>query len=241
MFDTALSYVSDLHIQSPIKLLLRQLDKFAIESRDEFEFVEPYLLRFIHHFPHSIDYVCMIVGARVLRGKQISARDWAHVIESEAARYIRLAHHQEVAWLLWLAIIAGIKLEDSLIDRILGANNAHLSAMVIAASTNGVIQNRIALADQGTADIRTDEWLMLHEAAIAGILKRPVENDELELHRNLIAQNVSFLDFSAVKDKLTGTGSVINGIRFGYEDDDKEPSAEPEKIVPVFQASTQDF
>ncbi len=236
LFDTSLALTSETGLQSPVKLLLRQLDKYNEEAEDQFEFIEPYLLRFIHHFPHAIDYICMIVGARVLRGGPISSDDWRTVLGNEISRFIKLGQHHEIAWLLWLAIVGDVSLEDGLLDAVLGRENAHLSAMIISATRTGDLKNNISLSLPDAADLRSEDWLMLHEATLAGMSKLPLENDELDLHAQLLKNGFSFVDYSLVYGQL-GAGAVIGNIRFGYEDDAELPPDSAGVIVP----SSQDF
>ena len=236
LFDTSLTLTSDTGLQSPVKLLLRQLDKYNDEAEGQFKFIEPYLLRFIHHFPHAIDYICMIVGARVLRGDPIASDDWKIVIGNEIGRFIKLGQHQEVAWLLWLAIVGNLNLDDALLDSVLGRENAHLSAMIISAVRTGDLKNKITLTLPDTADLRSEDWLMLHEATLAGMSKLILENDEMDLHSQLLKSDFSFVDYSLVYGQV-GAGSVIGNIKFGYEDDDELPP----DAAGVFAASSQDF
>lgn len=242
VFDSALGFTSETSTQSPIKLLLRQLDRYNFESRDEFEFIEPYLLRFVHHFPYAIDYVCMIVGARVLRGKDISRESWKNVLEIEIGRYAGLLQHHEICWLLWLSIVAKIPLPNDLIDKVLGIGNAHVDAMLIAALAGGHIKNKLTYTPSSIQDMRSEEWLCIHEAILAGICRANLQNDELDLHKTLLTDHKSFIDFSIATDLLKKEGAVISGIRFGYEDDD-EGALDPlfQNIGSVIPASSQDF
>lgn len=243
IFNASLMFAAEYKYQSPIKLLLRELDKFQIHRQNEFEFAEPYFMRFVHHFSHAIDYVCMIVGARVLVGEPIDKDAWTDVLDREISRYARLRQHHEVAWLLWLAIVAGIKVQLPVVEAIIRTENAHLTSMLVAAFRDGYIGHKPAIELPPKLEMVSDKWLLFHECAVAGLAKPGAfEKDELELHSNLVAKGRSFIDFSVAEQKLKTEKSVIDGVRFGYDlEGETDDLDEERRGRPLFTPSTQDF
>src|SRR6185369_12499586 len=51
--------------QSPVKLAIRRLDKYNFYLNPWFEIIEPTLQRLVHHFPHTIDYISLLLVKRV--------------------------------------------------------------------------------------------------------------------------------------------------------------------------------
>jgi hypothetical protein len=228
--------------QSPIRLMLRLLDKFEIQADEKFSYLESYLLRFVHHYIHAIDYICMVVGARVLRGAAINRDGWREVIERELARYAKLRQHHEVAWLLWLAIVAKLEISKSIVETVIKTENAHLSAMVVVAAKMGYIAP-VSMEFPDGLDMTSDQWLLFHEAKLAGMVGgRSLENDELTLHSDLLKDQCSFIDFSIGEEQLRSGVPAIDGLRFGYDIEDE--LANTEHLGPqrgIFVPSSQDF
>lgn len=244
LFNVALVAVEKSGVQSPIKLLLRQIDRFEVGQGDSFAFIEPYFLRFIHHFSHAIDYICMIVGARALSGEQIDQSAWKEVIDHEIPRYARLGQHHEVAWLFWLSIVGRLKLEVATLEAIMRTENAHLTAMAVTANSEKRMNHKLGRSFQGQLDMTSEDWLLYHQAAVAGLAKsKSLVNDELGLHDDLLVLGESLIDFAIGEEKLK-SGSVIDGVRYGYdldnedfdpdEDDDDNGGA-------IFVPSMQDY
>jgi hypothetical protein len=108
--------------------------------------------------------------------------------------------------------------------------------MIISAVRTGDLKNKISLSLPSAADMRSEDWLTFHEATLAGMSKLNLGNDEMDLHSSLLQSGFSFVDFSLVYTQL-GDGSVIDIIKFGYED----PQLLQKKAIEVFTASSQDF
>jgi hypothetical protein len=238
--DEALRATKRFATQSPLKLLLRSMDKYNVEIVDEFDALEPFLLRFVHHFVHTIDYIAMLVASRVLHGESIKKESWHEVINDGIVRYSRLSHHHEVAWLLWLALTTDIEVTESALQEIIRTENSHLIAMVIGAVDESLIKKIPEIDFDTSLDMRSAGWLHMFEGRLAGITKAPFANDELDLFEGLRNGAISFIDFSAATSRLTESSSAISDIRFGYDDDSDD---EPEGIAKpnVFQASMTDF
>jgi hypothetical protein len=229
--------------QSPIKLLLRLLDKFHIEKRNEFGVIEFYLMRFVSHFAHAIDYICMIVGARALAGEPIDRAQWKEVIEKGITRYARLRQHHEVAWLLWLSIVAGLEIDARVAEAAMRTENAHVCSMIVRAYSTGRMTQKPEVKLPGKLDMTSENWLLFHEATLADWAKPSLfENDELGIHLDLISHDESFINFSIGEDRLRTGASVIDGVRFGYDLDDEITELQSGEAAPrIFVPSTQDF
>jgi hypothetical protein len=239
--DEALRATKRFTTQSPLKLLLRSMDKYNVEIVDEFEVLEPFLLRFVHHFVHTIDYIAMLVASRVLHGESIKKESWHEVINDGIVRYSRLGHHHEVAWLLWLALTADIDVTDLSLQEVIRTENSHLIAMVIGALDESLVKKIPEIDFDSSLDMRSESWLHMFEGRLAGITKAPFANDELDLFESLRKEVISFVDFSAATSKLSESSSAISDIRFGYDDDSDSDEAEGLAKPSVFQGSMTDF
>ena len=102
-FDLSLTQNDD----GILKYAIRQLDRSGHEW-DEWETLEPFLMRSAVHFGHTIDYVVQVLIWRHFTQGDLDVARWSVVINSLIDRHGRLGNDSEVCWLLFAAIVLKI-------------------------------------------------------------------------------------------------------------------------------------
>lgn len=85
--EDTIRYVTEHKNQSPLKLLLRTIDQNKIHEINDFSILENYLLRFVHHFPHALDYVCLLAAKRQSLIGDCNLDSWRSVINTNLKRF----------------------------------------------------------------------------------------------------------------------------------------------------------
>jgi hypothetical protein len=87
-----------------LKYAIRQLDR-SDHQWDEWNTLQPFLMRSAIHFGHTLDYVIRVVVWRKLTKDDLDDERWSELIKSMLDHHGRLGNDSEVCWLLFGAKI----------------------------------------------------------------------------------------------------------------------------------------
>lgn len=247
IFETAFSLADRLKSESPIRFTLRHLDKGTADSpftsmtggpsflSKNWEDTENFLVKCILNYSHSIDYVCMIVIRRLIGGHPISTQKWRDVL-NEAIRYqATLGHDHELAWLLWLNLVANSPISDETASVLMSYQNPICALQALHHQKAGLIKNKSTLLDffrtKVTDESLKDEWwLFAYESARRGwISPGMIQKSQEKFFEGLREEKVSFYLAEATPKAITKyetTNTAIIDKAFHYDDDDDDDEDE---------------
>lgn len=208
---------------SPLKIILRALDKIKLYQFDSWVAGEPYLQRIMFHHPHCIDYIALLVAKRYAITGKIDNDGWKAAIHNLLKQHLALNNHHEIVWLIWLLLSCKIELAQELVNELCGNQNAHIRALLIA----GFVQGRVNKAPPlklgnklGTTD---DQWLTYLVACGTGFSKASFSGDLSTEFEHLARKNVVLIDFKHHMEAVAKKGArAISRSRYGYDNDDDE-------------------
>ncbi len=104
VFDLANQHKDD----GIIKFAIRRLDLVRAWSH-HWEVLEPFMMRCVVNYPHSVDYVARVLAWRTRIGRDINLARWQPLLNEFIGFHARLRNDSEVCWALWLARELGTK------------------------------------------------------------------------------------------------------------------------------------
>ncbi|WP_412546552.1 RNA-directed DNA polymerase [Maricaulis sp. MIT060901] len=217
----AVTSAQELNSDSPIKILLRELDDAEVYSSGDWQFVEENLMRIVQKHPHVIDYACLLVAKRKALGFRIDEEGWTAVAEIVIASSISLNHHHEILWMSWLLIACGIPISTALCEGLSRSPNGHIRALLAQAYVDGIINRKPKL--QLGQKLATDDerWLPNLVAKSQGFSKAPFSGALTSEFDHLAQRNIRLIDFGAHLEKVSGEDvRAISKTRYGYDDDE---------------------
>ena len=209
--------------ESPMKLILRRLDQGKCYQGSIWNSIEHKLQRIIHHFPHCIDYVSLLVAKRFAIGEDLDKGSWGEAIHVILKKHITFNHHHEISWLLWLLFVCHMDIPEKLVSTVEKIQNSHIRALLIAAYADGLCFHRPKVPLQQKIPTTKDDWLhnlvarslRYSNASFGGALK-----DEFEY---LASKNIRLLDFGKHMDLVSKRHVVaISRSKYGYDADDED-------------------
>ena len=112
----ALEYAFELSLSDSddgiLKYAIRQLDR-SDHQWDEWETLQPFLMRSAIHFGHTLDYVIRVLVWRKLTKDDLDQERWSELIKSMLDYHGRLGNDSEVCWLLFGAHILKIDVPEA--------------------------------------------------------------------------------------------------------------------------------
>ncbi|MBK4717612.1 RNA-directed DNA polymerase [Azospirillum sp. YIM DDC1] len=222
MIDKAYELAKSLKTESPIKIAIRRIDKEGFYKSANWAGIEKRLQRIIYHFPHAIDYVCLVVAKRFAIGEEIDRVGWKEAIYNVLGRAVSLNHHHEVLWLLWLLITCSIDIEKDVVERCSKMDNSHVRAILVEAFVVGKISIRppISMSRLETSD---EFWLHNLVARANGFTKSPFHGVLKEEFEHLASRNVKLIDFESHLEEIKKEKvRAISSSRYGYDSDDED-------------------
>lgn len=219
-YDRALTQAKEVRSDSPVKIALRAFDQIKIYDSTLWDTMEPYFQRTMFHHPHCIDYVALIVAKRVARGNSIDTTGWKDAAYDLIQRHLQLNHHQEVVWLVWLLIVGKLELTNQLVASLSNNDNAHISSLVVAAFTDGLIPRKRPI-QLGSELATTDQhWLLNLVAKAKGYSRAPFSGGLSAEFQHLATKEVRLIDFKAhMKTMQAENAKAISRSRYGYDSD----------------------
>lgn len=107
-FDRSLTETDD----GILKYAIRQLDRSS-HQWDEWDTLQPFLMRSAIHFGHTLDYVVRVLVWRKLTKDDLDTKRWGAIINSMLKHHGRLGNDSEVCWLLFAAQILDVDVPDT--------------------------------------------------------------------------------------------------------------------------------
>jgi len=222
LLDKAFDISNNLGSQSPMKLALRRLDKYELYNRPTWTEFEPKLQRILFHFPHCLDYLCLLLAKRVAIGKSIDPAGWKEIIEIILEKSIGAAHHHEIVWLLWVSFVCKIELSEELIENLCRTNNSFVKSILIAANKEGLCDNiSIRLGNNLSSDDET--WLQNIVARSTGYSRARFSGLYAAEFEKLVEKGVKFIDFKKHMRLMADEHKeAISKSKYGYDAEDDE-------------------
>ncbi|WP_395680223.1 RNA-directed DNA polymerase [Inquilinus sp.] len=224
LLDKAFEISKQINSESPLKIALRRLDKERLYYRSEHWIsIEPKLQRILHHFPHSIDYVSLLVVKRLAIGDEIDKDGWKSTIHYVLHKSISLNHHHEIAWLLWMMFVCDISIERDTLQELSKMRNTHILSLLVQA----YIDNRCPYKPDihlGAKLSSVDEnWILNLVARSGGFTKASFSEDLKSEFEYLANKRVVLLDFNQHIDTVKKRETrAISKSRYGYDADDDD-------------------
>jgi hypothetical protein len=208
--------------QSPIKLAIRRADRYRLYRSPYFDKIEALFQRMAHHFPHAVDYICLLVVKRVALGEPIDREGWSDVVNAEIVRYLILGHHHEACWLFWLAVVCKFDISSEIVAKVPKFKNDHLLALMIQAHVEGkCMKPELRFRNKLSSDDRS--WLVNVVARSSEFTKAPFGGCYADECEHVSKRHVRFVDYKTHLTKVASADvRAISNVRFGYEDEEDE-------------------
>lgn len=217
----ALRASRDIGSDSPVKIALRTLDQINAYRLNIWTNIEPYLQRIAFHHPHCIDYICLLVAKRYALEESIDKVGWSDTCQELIFRHMSFNHHHEVSWLIWLMAVTKTKISYQIIEEVSKSNNAHLTALLVAAYQSNLIEFKPPIKLGSRLPSTDKNWLLNIVARSSGYSKASFSGALSEEFEHLADRKVKFLDFESYMKSAKGKRSkAISRTRYGYDGDD---------------------
>ncbi|WP_156399170.1 RNA-directed DNA polymerase [Methylobacterium sp. Leaf466] len=229
--EITISLIKSSGSQSPLKLLLRELDRKNISESDHFDILETYLMRFIYHFSHAIDYICLVMAKRAAIALSFDKNSWETIINFNLKRFASYRYHHECAWLLWLSHQLDIYLSDDVISQIERTENPHLISIIVSLYANNKIKIKrnfeLPSSDTGSQA----SWMVQLELRKYDIIKQKFSGPYGSYLDKISDEKIGIIDLNNDLERLSSSDhSAIESSRWGYEAFDQD------KIRNIFES-----
>lgn len=221
LLDKAVEISGQIGSESPVKLVLRRMDMAKIYRYESWMNVEKKLQRLLHHFPHCIDYICLLVAKRKAISQEVDNEGWAAASELMLRRHLTLNHHHEVSWLAWLMVACDLEMEKELVEELGRLDNSHTRALLIAAFQQGRIRFDPKIKFGNKLHSTDQNWLHSLVAKSTGYTRAAFGGAFNEEFEHLAAKQVRLIDFD--KHMIAASKvetDAISKSKYGYDDED---------------------
>lgn len=206
---------------SPVKILLRALDENKIYNSRNWDFVDKNLQRIVQHYPHAIDYVCLLVAKRVAIGGEIDSRGWLSVSTTLIHRNLALNHEHEVLWMTWLLIVCKLPFSPDIAEALAKSRNGHIRALLAQAFVDGAISRKPKLGIGQALPTTEADWLLSLVARSQGYSKAKFSGLYAQEFEHLASRSINLIDFKDHLDRIRPKDKpAISRRRYGYDDTD---------------------
>jgi hypothetical protein len=221
-----------------LKYTLRFLDR-SIVPLEHWTTIEPFLMRSVTHYSHTVDYVTrMLVWRHLARGDLDTAR-WSPVLHALIARHGRLGNDGEVCWATYAALRLEIDIPLQIASPAILNCGALTSVALLSAAAAGRIDPQVFEVAWPLVSGETGNgafWPLLLEWKV----RQWPHHGELQVGNDLLAdlieQELSIFDvsrlppvFEAVEfDDFGDVERAIEKRSSQYDDDDDEEDADLE-------------
>lgn len=218
--DKAFSLTRTVSSESPMKLILRRMDKAKCYDSDMWSKIEQKLQRILFHFPHCVDYVCLLLAKRHAIGKNIDKAGWKETSDLLIRRAVRFNHHHELAWIIWVRLVCDLGLDSTLVDEISRNDNPHIKALMIAGYKAHRFETKPDIRLGGKLSTTDENWLVHLTARVTGYSKAPfsghlsAEFEHLAKKKTLLINFARHIEAMADRNK-----SAISNSKYGYDDE----------------------
>lgn len=226
LLDKAFELSANLKTESPMKVVLRRMDNEKIYESYNWDAIEPRLQRMLSHFPHCIDYICLIVVKRFAIGKEIDVAGWGDAVHYAMERYQQLNHHHEVIWLLWLLLSCGIPISEGLVASLCKMDNDYVHSMLVAAYVSSKIPAKPQI-NLGAMDCCGEHWLKMLVTRSVNFTKAPFHGQLKPEFEHLADKGIVLVDFQSHIDSVKKSKiRAISKSRYGYDSDNSDPGSD---------------
>jgi hypothetical protein len=226
LLDKAFDVSQSIGSQSPMKLALRKLDKGKCYKNESWTEIEPKLQRILFHFPHCLDYSCLLVAKRIAIKKNIDMEGWKNVIELIIKKSIGANHHHEILWLIWLAFVCKIKLSDALLTELSKSENGHVKAILVAGHQAGLCNIRSLIKLGNSLSTDDEKWLHHLVARSTGYSGAKFAGSFAREFEDLVSRKIKLIDFNRhMKTMARIENDAISRSKYGYDSEGDEDAA----------------
>lgn len=222
LLDDAVRYCEKFESASPLKLAVRRLDESrVVMHNDEWEKVEPRLQRYAYHYPHCLDYICLLVAKRVATGGDVDREGWSGVTNLVLRRGFQFGYHHEVCWLLWLSFIAKFDIDKDLLGLALNSRNSHISSLTWAAFSEGLFTLDRRPKHNASFNSTEADWLLSLTLRSHGVSSRAFSGQLRSEFEHLLDNKIKLINFEKYMKSASNISSrAISRSKFGYDDDE---------------------
>lgn len=224
LLDKAFELSNEAGSQSAMKLAIRRLDTIKCYKSDAWEKIENHLMRAMYHFPHCIDYICLLLVKRFALRKSINIDGWGKAASIVLNKNIYSNHHHEICWSLWVIFTCKLDvLTESTIGKLKAINNSHINAMLIAAYQEGLCKHNPKIKFGRSLETSDETWLENLVAKATGYTKTPFGGAFKDEFDHFTKKKVKLLNFKKHLD-LVATDNIeaISRSKYGYDADDDD-------------------
>ena len=226
LIDKAFEISQNINSQSPIKLVLRRFDRLKIYQGDKWIDLEPRLQKILYHFPHCIDYVCLLLAKRFAIEKSIDASNWNSSIEILIDKSINSNHHHELVWLLWVSIVCNFNISSKIISRASKVPNGYVKSILISAFQLGILSEAPEIKLGGSLSTTDDNWLHNLVGKSTGFSGAKFSGSFSFEFEKLVTNGIKLIDFKRhMKNISELEKEAISSTKYGYdsiEEDDED-------------------
>ncbi|WP_294283027.1 RNA-directed DNA polymerase [uncultured Chryseobacterium sp.] len=231
LLDKAFDISNAIGSQSPMKLALRRLDKFELYYKDYWSDFEPKLQRILFHFPHCLDYLCLLLAKRMAINESLDKVGWKNIIHVILEKSIGAGHHHEIVWLLWVSFVCKIEVSSALIARLCKVNNSFVKSILIAAFQEGLCDNIDSIKLGSNLSTEDETWLQNIVGRSTGYTGAKFSGLYSTEFEKLVANGVTFIDFKKHMSLMADRHKeAISKSKYGYDADEDEDEDEDEDI-----------
>lgn len=221
LLDSAFQFSKETGTESPIKLALRKLDTSHCYRYDSWEIIEPKLQRIIHHYPHCIDYVLLLVVKRYALNKTIDSDGWEKSAQLIIQKNIGYNNHHELVWILWFAFVCKLEIPEGQIKQLSKLTNAHIRALLVAAYSAGLCKVKPKIPFPTKLETTDEQWLLNLVARSTGFTKAKFKGELSHEFEHLAKKKVKLFNFKKHLDIVAEANApAISKTKYGYDDDD---------------------
>jgi len=220
LLDKAYDTSQDIASQSPMKLALRRLDRAKCYRNQGWVELEPKLQRILYHFPHCLDYVCLLLAKRFAIKEQIDVESWRSILQLIIERSLSSNHHHELVWLIWVSFVCNIELESALIVKIAKVENGHIKSILIAGYKSGYCKTNPGIKLGSNLSTDDENWLHNLVARSCGYTGAKFSGPFAQEFTTLVSNRIKLIDFEKhMKEVSKSEKEAISKTKYGYDAD----------------------
>lgn len=144
-FDMAFALAQRFDDENVMQYALRRVETEIVKAAN-WEVLAAYLMRCVNAYPNTIPPCVAITETyhRYLQPAIFDAKRWSTLIPAQVAHFAALERHSEVAWLLWLALRIGTKLDRAAVEALEGMSSSVCLVLALALESRGQLRKRLA-------------------------------------------------------------------------------------------------
>lgn len=229
--DTAYETAKRIGSESPFKLIVRRLDQARLYRGADWDYVEPKLQRALYHFPHCMDYICLLTAKRFAIGGKIDISGWGEAAAILLQKQLHFNHHHEIVWLLWLIFVCKLHISQDMIEKLSKVQNGHIRALLIAAYQDGLCPHDPNIKLGEKLNTTHSDWLENLVGRSSGYTRAKFSGNLKEEFEHLARRKVRLINFKSHMDTATEKNrEAISRSKYGYDTitDDENNGYEPD-------------